>query len=552
MHFSASDRGASGAVPPAVVVGSAVCYALPDGTRLLDSLNFSLARQRVGLVGPNGIGKTTLLRLIAGELTPSSGSISRHGRFGVLKQRIAPSPDRTIAGLFGVEGAVAALDRLESGQFESAFLEAIGDDWVVRERVVRLLARLGLSSLALDRRLNTLSGGELVRTHIAALLADAPDGLLLDEPTNDLDRDSRHALYDFADEHRGALLVVSHDRGLLARLDAIWELTALGLRCYGGGYDFYVAQRGLEQSAAQRQAQSASAAVKREQRDLRRSLERQQKRMVRGRKQADKANLPPIVKNANKARGQETLARSTSTHEARVVQAHERLETARAAIRPENRIVIDLPATSLPRGKVAFALDEVNVRFGRAPLWRDNISLTVVGPERVAIIGPNGSGKTTLLRLICGLAPANAKAITGSARRGVSTLSYLDQGIATLDDSRTLLENLQASAPRVPVAELRVRLGRFLFIGEAQHKRAGVLSGGERMRAGLACLLASETPPTLLAIDEPTNNLDLDSIEQLESALLNFRGALVVVSHDEAFLEAIEIDRAVDLSGMTA
>ena len=470
MRSKNSSQGAFSAVHHAIVAGSSVSFALPDGTRLLDNISFSLARQHVGLVGPNGIGKTTLLRLIAGELQPLSGSINRRGRFGVLPQRLTPRPNQTLGELFGV---------------------ADDTDGQASERATRLLHGLGLSSLHLDRQLQTLSGGELIRAHIAGLLAEPLDGLLLDEPTNDLDRGSRQALYRFLEACSGTVLVISHDRRLLQGLEAIWELTSLGLRIYGGGYEFYETQRGLEQSAAERQAQNASAKLKRETRDLRRSIERQRKRMARGRKAADKANLPAAVKHGNKGRAEMTLARSTSTHEFRLARAKLSLEAARTSVRPENRIIIDLPATCLPSGKIAFALDDVNVEFTDSPLWRSGISLAAVGPERIAIVGPNGSGKTTLLSLICQRRPVAARNILGTARLGVATFGYLDQRVAILDDSRSLLQNLEARAPRSTVSDLRARLGRFLFVGDSQHKKAADLAAAS---ACAQALLASSRP----------------------------------------------------------
>lgn len=487
----------------------------------IENLNLALAGRRYGLVGPNGAGKTTLLRLLAGELQPTSGSIAAAARPALLHQHVQIEPDATVATLFG---------RAELSQAKAA------------------LQQFDLPPIFLDRPLASLSDGEVTRARLAALLWDAPECVLMDEPTNDLDRQGRDLVYRFAAAFRGSALVVSHDRRLLSLVDEIWELIAGKLRVYGGNFDFYLSRRDVEQAAAVQAAQSAAAQLEREKKDLRESLMRQQRRMARGRRHGAKANLPKATRRRLKARSQATLGKAKAIHTGRIAQARAKLDQARANVRPENLILIDLPETTVPNGKLVCELKAVNVRFQTSPaqLWPTDLSLVVRGPERIAVAGPNGSGKTTLLRLLVqGSLPGAA--VGGEILRGLTEVGHLDQRLAFLDKSRPLLENAQSLAPRRAIADLRIRLGRFLFVGDAALKRVHDLSGGERMRAGLACLLAADVPPRLLALDEPTNNLDLDSIEQLESALQNFRGVLITVSHDEEFLRAIGVTRTVQL-----
>ena len=244
------------------IVAERLAYAWPDGRALFHDLTLSFGRDRSGLIGPNGSGKSTLVRLLAGELSPSSGAVHRSGAVAVLPQDFRPPPDAPLAAVLRIDGRLDALRRMEAGRSTLADLEIIGDEWDLPERAAAVLARFGLGHLPLDRPVGAMSGGEATRVTLAGLALGRPDFLLLDEPTNHLDADSRAALYDFVEGWSGGLLCVSHDRALLRRMDRIVELSALGVQVYGGNYDVYRARRAEDDAAAERELDSARAAVR--------------------------------------------------------------------------------------------------------------------------------------------------------------------------------------------------------------------------------------------------------------------------------------------------
>ena len=526
-------------------------YSLPDGRTLFSELTVGFGRERTGLVGPNGIGKSTLARILVGELRPTHGAVLRGGRIGYLPQRRVPPagpPPHTLADLLGIAHTIAALDRILAGSTDPADYDAVGDRWDVRERVAAVLQRFGLARLELDRPADALSGGERTRAALAGLLLEAPDFLVLDEPTNDLDTDGRHALYRFVEEWAGGLLVITHDRALLGRVDRIVELSGLGVRVYGGNWEVYAAQRAVEEDAAARELAHARTELQRTRRAAQQARERQERRASQGQKDAAKANMPKILLGGQKRRSEATAARLRRIHERRVDEAREKVAAARARVEERARLRLELPSTGLPAGKRVVVAEHVTFAYpGAAAPVVAGLSLLITGPERVAVTGRNGAGKTTLLRLLAGELSPDA----GAIRLGVppEAVAYLDQAVTRLDAGRSILDSFRAANPSLEPSATRYALARFGFRGDAALALVGSLSGGERLRAALACVLNAARPPQLLLLDEPTNHLDLDSLAAVEAALAGYDGALVVTSHDETFLEAIGIERVVAVGG---
>jgi ATPase subunit of ABC transporter with duplicated ATPase domains len=532
----------------AAVVCSNLSFAWPDDTPVFRDLSFTVTTGRTGLVAPNGSGKSTLLKLIAGELAPAGGSVTVDGTLGYLPQSLPLTGDLTVAEVLGVAAVIRALDAVESGDVGEEHFTTIGDDWDIEERTRAQLDRLGLAGLALDRTLSTLSGGQVVSLGIAAQLLKRPDVLLLDEPTNNLDLPARHKLYDVLTDFTGCLLLVSHDRALLDRMDRIAELGSGELRLHGGNFTAYEEAVRAEQEVAEKNVRNAEQALKREKREMQQARERAERRASNAARNLKSAGLPRIFAGTMKRGAQESAGRAGQTHAARVGEAKARLDEAGRALRDEQRLVLDLPDTQVPAGRNLFLGQGMQVRLGGRPVFaQGGVDLTVRGPERIALTGPNGAGKTTLMRLVTGdLAPDG-----GQIKRSDGRIAYLSQRLDLLDLDRTVAENFAAFAPERPEAERMNLLARFLFRGPRAHLPAGVLSGGERLRATLACVLCAEPAPHLLLLDEPTNNLDLVSAAQLESALNSYQGAFMVISHDERFLAAIGIDRRLRLADGT-
>jgi ATPase subunit of ABC transporter with duplicated ATPase domains len=493
-------------------------FAWPDGGVVLHDLDLAFDAGRTGLIGRNGSGKSTLLQLIAGELRPTSGTISVAGDVASLPQHLPLETGRTVADVLGIGAQVRALHAITAGDTAPQHFAAVGDDWDVADRARAMLDRFGLPP-DLDRALGALSGGEAVLIGVAGLLVRRAAITLLDEPTNNLDRPAREALYHAVSTWPGVLIVVSHDRDLLERIDAVVELRDGAARTFGGTFSAYQATLATEQQAAQRMVRATEAELKREQRQLVETQTKLDRRKRYGRTAEREKRVPKIIANARKREAQVSAGKYRNLQADRVAAAREALDAAQDKVRDDDLIRIELPSTAVPNGRTVL----------------DDAGLVVRGPERIALRGRNGSGKTTLLRRIAPLAKV--------------PVGILPQRLDVLDPQVSVVDNVRAVAPTATPHEVRAELARFLLRGARVEHPAATLSGGERFRATLACVLLAEPAPQLLLLDEPTNNLDLDSVAQLVAALRAYRGALIVASHDEGFLVQIGIDRHWTMDG---
>jgi ATPase subunit of ABC transporter with duplicated ATPase domains len=512
-------------------------FAWPDGTVVLDHLDATFGTARTGLVGANGTGKSTLLKLIAGELTAGGGTIRVQGRVGYLPQDLPLRQDARVDELLDIAATRAALHAIESGDADAVHFDAVGDDWDVEERSIALLDRLGLGHVGLDRTVAGLSGGECTLLGLAGRLLTRPDVLLLDEPTNNLDRRGRARLAEVVRDWKGALVVVSHDRELLDRVDEIAELRDGTLRTFGGNLTHYEEVLAVERAAAEQALRTAESDVRRQERELVEARTKLDRRVRYGKKMQENKREPKIVMGARKRAAQVSAGKLKDQHEDRVETARERLSDARAAAAEDVEIRLELPTSEVPARRRVVRLDQVRLRHG------PTVSLELHGPERVALVGANGVGKTTLLRTLLGLEPP----LGGTVEVPVPA-RYLPQSLDLLDDGLTVVENVARHAPDASVNQIRARLAQLLFRGGRADQLAGTLSGGERLRATLAALLLADPTPQLLLLDEPTNNLDMASVRQLTDALAAYRGALIVVSHDQPFLHDLEPTRWLELT----
>ena len=525
---------------PALLTLDRLSLAAPDGRALFSDLTISIDRERVAFVGRNGAGKSTLLRAILGEVRPLSGSIATGGRIGMLRQATIDA-EATAADALGVRAPLARLDRIERGAGTADDLNAA--DWLLPGRIEAALADVGLVGVDLDRPLGGFSGGERMRLGLARLLVDAPDLILLDEPTNDLDRDGRRAVAALVRRWRGGIVIASHDRALLEEVDRIVELSPVRIFHVGGGWSAFAAARDAERDRAATAVKRAEETLRNARQDAQTARERQARRDAGGRAFAASGGDSRLSLGLAKRRAESTAGRSAGSSARRIDEAEDALADAAQRIEVTAPLSIELPLTGLPASRTVLSLDEVVLTRGGRRLFGP-LTLVLRGPARVAVAGRNGAGKSSLLKLIAGDLEPSA----GTVLRG-GRVACLDQHVGLLDDRLSLLDNIRRHHPAMTDNEAHAALARFAFRNRDALKTAASLSGGERLRAGLACVMSGLEPPQLLLLDEPTNHLDLAAIEVLERALRGFDGALVVVSHDEAFLEAIGIDRTVELPG---
>jgi ATP-binding cassette subfamily F protein 3 len=498
--------------------------SLSFGARiLLDEASFAIgAHDRIGLVGPNGTGKSTLLRLLAGQQRADSGAITeRKGvRAGYLPQDVLELPPGTV-----LETVLAAVpDRARLMERVSSLEVAIGaaqddeerldlaeqladahdeladfEDRYGRHRAERILQGLGFPQKDFDRQVLELSGGWKMRAALAGLLLTGPDLLLLDEPTNHLDVPSLIWFDDFLKRTAKAMVLVSHDRDFLNRqVDRILSFEVEGLRGYSGSYDDYRRQRAAEEEQLAAQA--------RRQAEQRAEVE---------------AFIERFRAKATKARQVQSRVKMLEKQE--IVQALER----RATIR------FRFPEVERP-GREVLRLEAVDKSFGSLSVYQ-GLTQTVLRGDRVAIIGANGAGKSTLLKLAAGELAVDAGRI--ELGHQVRAAYFAQHHTDLLDRTRTVLEEIWSLVPMQPQAWVRSVLGAFLFTGDDVDKKIAVLSGGERARVALARLLV--VPSNLLLMDEPTNHLDLDSSEKLVQALQGYGGTLLFVSHNRSFVNQL-------------
>ncbi|WP_237223245.1 ABC-F family ATP-binding cassette domain-containing protein [Rothia nasimurium] len=528
----------------------------PDGTPCFENLTGAVSAPVTALIGDNGSGKSTLLKILAGTLEPTSGSISRPGTVAYLPQDLGLTPQTTIADLFAITDVLDALTALEAGDYSEELYDRIGDNWDAAEQAQAALAASGFSPAlaatdahALMRRtVGTLSGGEAVTAALTALVATRPGVLLLDEPTNNLDADARATLYRLLDTLPCPVLVVSHDRDLLERVDEVLELRQGALRSFAGNYSAYRQAIDIEQDAAARHLREAKQVERQENRE-RIEAETKLARAARAgaTAQANRRGSRMSMGLAASS-AQRSAAKVRQTHQGRLDAATATRKARERDIREDQAIYLDLPGTRVPAGKRVLELtlrqgtgadaspyqgEQEQADDGAAAATPLPERLIVQGPERLRLAGSNGSGKSTLLRAIMGDSQA-AETARYSCNYRVANTGYLPQRLA-LPQDQSMLQLVMAANPTLTEQQVRDDLARLLFRRERVHLPVGVLSGGERFRVALATVLLASPAPQLLILDEPTNNLDMASVDWLIQALASYEGALLVVSHDEAF-----------------
>lgn len=516
---------------PSFILHQVTCQ-FPTGDTLFGPLNLTLEPSLCALVGRNGSGKTRLLRLLAGLDEPASGHIERFGSHAWVAQQHVISPQTTLAELLGYDAIFAARKRIDSGDYQPDDLELLDGRWDVAERLSEAFINAQLPPFDPDKPAGELSGGERIRALLCGAFTAEADFMLLDEPTNHLDRQGRAWFYDQLSRYQGGVLVASHDRELLAQVPRILELSASGLHSYGGNYADYQAQRDAEQQAARAALEHAATERKRTRARMQKEHDDSQRRSAKTLRTVDTLNIASFERVKYKGAAKERIGSWKKQHSEQNEALNAAVNKARERVEDDNPVMFTLPGSQVPEGKQVLVLEDLVLPHVPVPplTWRMD------GPMRVALKGPNGCGKSTLLKTILGeITPRS-----GTCKVSVSC-AYLDQHLSRLDLSQSVMTHLNLSHTPLEEGVLRTRLAQLQLGADKVMLPLAELSGGERLKAALACVLWRAEATQLLLLDEPTNHLDLASVQAIEAALAGFPGALLVVSHDEAFLRGLTL-----------
>ncbi|HHH3609162.1 TPA: ABC-F family ATP-binding cassette domain-containing protein [Enterobacter roggenkampii] len=516
---------------PSFILHQVTCQ-FPTGDTLFGPLNLTLEPSLCALVGRNGSGKTRLLRLLAGLDEPATGHIERFGSHAWVAQQHVISSQTTLAELLGYDAIFAARKRIDSGDYQPDDLALLDGHWDIAERLSEAFINATLPPFEPDKPAIELSGGERIRALLCGAFTAGADFLLLDEPTNHLDRQGRAWFYDQLSRYQGGVLVASHDRELLEQVPRILELSASGLRSYGGNYADYQAQRDAEQQAARAALEHAATERKRTRARMQKEHDDSQRRSAKTLRTVDTLNIASFERVKYKGAAKERIGSWKKQHSEQNEALNAAVNKARERVEDDNPVMFTLPGSQIPEGKQVLVLEDLVLQHVPVPPlnWRMD------GPMRVALKGPNGCGKSTLLKTLLGeMAPRS-----GSCKVSVSC-AYLDQHLSRFDLSQSVMTHLNLSHTPLEEGVVRTRLAQLQLGADKVMLPLATLSGGERLKAALACVLWRAEATQLLLLDEPTNHLDLASVQAIEAALAGFPGALLVVSHDEAFLSGLTL-----------
>jgi ATPase subunit of ABC transporter with duplicated ATPase domains len=517
-----------------------ITYIHPNKDLLFNNLDLVINKNnKVALIGNNGTGKSTLLKLIAGELHPSAGVVKTNSTPYYVPQIFGQFNELTIAQALRINDKLHALAEILNGNVTDDYLAILNDDWSVEERCQIVLANWGLDEFTLHQKMDTLSGGQKTKVFLAGISIHQPDTVLLDEPSNHLDKHGRELLYRYLSATNNTLVVVSHDRALLNLLDTVCELNKNGITTYGGNYDFYAEQKAMEHEALHNDLKSKEKALRKAIETERETIERQQKLDARGKKKQEKAGMPTIMMNTMRNNAERSTSRIKGIHTEKIGSISQELSQLRAAVPEIDKMKLDLDNSSLHKGKILIKATDVNFAYGDAWLWQNGLNFQIISGDRTAIKGLNGSGKTTLIKMILGKLEPQA----GNIERAAFNAIYIDQDYSLIDNRLTVYEQAQYyNSGALQEHDIKIRLNRFLFGKDDWDKRCGALSGGEKMRLMLCSLTIARQAPDVMILDEPTNNLDMQNIEILTAAISDYKGTLLIVSHDEYFLKKVGVE----------
>ncbi len=523
-----------------------ITYLHPDKDLLFENIGFTVAQhEKVALIGNNGVGKSTLLRIIAGELIPAAGVVNCDLKPYYVPQHFGQYNETTIAEALRIDKKLNALHAILVGDVSDVNLKMMNDDWSIEERSQEALSFWRLNHVSLAQKMGNLSGGEKTKVFLSGIFIHQPQIVLLDEPTNHLDTPARDILYNYIMTTTDTVIAVSHDKILLDLVCSVYELEKQGITVYGGNYSFYKEQREAANRALYQELDEKEKKLRKAKKAERDTVERKQRQNNRGKGKHIKEGVARIFMKTLKNSAEASTARLKEVHAGKIETITEELKQALQNLPDTKKMKMNFEKSSLHTGKLLVEAKGINFRYDSRKLWNEAIDLQLYSGDRIRIKGNNGSGKTTLIKIILG----DITPIEGSIKRSTVKSIYVDQDYSLIKDELAVYEQAeQFNYSRLPEHEVKIRLSRFLFQQESWDKACSTLSGGEKMRLMLCSLMISNQSPDLFILDEPTNNLDIRSVEILKAAINEYHGTLMVVSHDIDFLEAINVTREVEIS----
>ncbi|MDR1054582.1 MAG: ATP-binding cassette domain-containing protein [Prevotellaceae bacterium] len=522
-----------------------ISYIHSDKQTLFKDITFTVASNlKVSLIGNNGSGKSTLLRIIAGKLKASVGEVITSSKPYYIPQHFGQYNNLNIAQALGIDAKLKALQSILDGDVSADNFTLLNDDWGIEERALKSLSMWDIRHLSLWQQMDCLSGGEKTKVFLGGIYIHSPSIILFDEPSNHLDKKSREQLYEIIHTYKATMLIVSHDRTLLNLIDMTYELSKHGISIYGGNYEFYKMQKEETLNSLHTQLDEKERKLRFARKTIREVSERKQRQDVRGKKKAEKNGVPRIMINTLKNSAEKSSSKLKKKHEKKIEAISEDLKQLREKIPESKELKVNLENASSHKGKILVTAQRINFAYTTQNLWENPLDFQIESGDRFIISGNSGSGKTTLLNIILGkLEPKE-----GIIKHADFNSIYVDQEYSIINNRLTVFEQVELfNGKHLPEYELKTLLHRFLFPVDTWDKTCDKLSGGEKIKLVFCCLTVSNKTPDIFALDEPTNNLDIQSMEIITLTIKKYEGTVLLISHDEYFANEIRINQRIIL-----
>jgi ATPase subunit of ABC transporter with duplicated ATPase domains len=505
-------------------------YHLDNGIKLFENLSFTLPQGVTALIGRNGVGKSILASLLTNDIKPTYGTISSNISVLNFNQNNSTSfkKDKNISSFLGVDKQIAALNRIERGSYEESDFELLADNWQIKRDALKILESLKLP-VDVELLCSSLSGGERVKLSLWKLFQSDAQLLILDEPSNHLDKQGKQWLINQIQTFAGDVLVVSHDRELLQTVDAIYELSPLGLSFYQGSYSNYLAIKQGNEEALDRKISNLNKQKKSVLFQAQKSKEKAQKRASQGNKLRSSGSQAKVLLDGKKNKAEASASSKSTQTKTLISNIHDKQAALLIQKEHTKRLLLSMPHEKAKKVQQLY-IEDIVLPYGSS----QSLNINVINNEKIHLVGDNGSGKSTLMKVILG----ELKPISGKININAKVF-YCDQYFSLLGTQLTMLECMEKYCANLPEVDLRTLLAGLGFRGDKVHTQVYQLSGGEKVR--LMILIAShqrELP--LLLLDEPDNHLDIESKAMLANALNEFNGSLILISHDEGLVSHIE------------